>query len=237
MSLTQLVKTVRAPFNQGVGGLYAQLVTWLASVPNIIIQDVDWFRPQSAYAGDESRVRISYLLATSPAIGGTWTAALYQDSGAVTAQAAMNLDYAGGRQTVPFFIIDVTDHSKGRTGPNSLLVIGMQTGGVNLGLVGHDRATFIAEAAAPIASGATGLADFYDATGRKVATGLTIRNVGAVAWAQTQRNYIIMDETSGEFIGLPSCAGTTAVPDPVATTTTSYPCPAFLSGQTKPVGS
>ncbi len=235
MPLAQLTKTIRAPFNQGVKGLYAQLVTWLSAQTNIVIQDMDWFRPQSTYAGDENRVRIAYTQATPPAIGGAWIAKLYQDStSGVTAQTAFNLEFAGGLQAVPFFVIDVTEHERTRTGPNSLLVVCMVTGAAPLGMVGHDRLAFIGAPDANVAAGATGTFTFWDATGRQVGTGLTVRNVGPVQWDQDQRNYVVVDDVTGEFIGLPSCCGA-AIPVPIATTSTPYPCPAYLSGQTMPV--
>lgn len=239
MPLAQLTATVRAPFNQGVQGLYAQLVSWLGARSDIMIQDVDWFRPESTYAGDENRMRISYMQATAPAVGGTWIVRLYQDDNTtgVTAQQAFNADFANGLQAVPFFVVDVTEHERGRTGPNSLIAICMSTGEANLGLVGHDRAVFVAEPAGDIASLATGAAILYDATGRQVATGISVFNAGAVTWVAGQRNYVVVDEETGIYMGLPSCCGAAAPPAPVATTSTPYPCPGYLSGQTAPVSS
>lgn len=239
MPLAQLTATIRAPFNQGVPGLYAQIVTWLAAHPNIIIQDVDWFRPESTYAGDENRMRISYMQATAPAVGGTWIVRLYQDDNTtgVTAQQAFTNSFGGGIEAVPFFVVDVTEHERARTGPNSLVVVCMSTGGANLGLVGHDRAVFVAEALGNIAAAAQGTADLYDASGRVVASGVTILNAGAVQWDVGQRNYVVVDEESGIYMGLPSCCGAVAPPAPVVTTSTPYPCPAYLSDQTNPVTS
>jgi hypothetical protein len=236
MPLTQLTTTIRAPFNQGVPGIYAALLTWINAQTDIVITDVDWFRPLSTYDASESRIRISYQQATAPAIGGTWVARLYQDTpGGLTAQEAFNLEFSSGFQAVPFFQLDVTEHSRARTGPNSLLVICMSTGGTNLNLVGHDRAAFIAEPAGDIAAGATGTAILYDASARVLSTTITIRNVGAVQWDAGQRNIVVIDELSGEYIGLPSCCGAAALVTAGGTTTTPYPCPGYLSGQTNPV--
>ncbi len=238
MSLTQLTTTIRSPFNQGIPGLYTVLAAWLAANPSIIIQDVDWFRPESTRAGDDIRVRLAYLQVTAPAVGGTWGARLYRTDGTATAQAKYNLDFAAGADLVPMFTRDVTNHERVINDPDSILVIGIQTiVGSVLGMVGYDRAAFIGQPNADIAAGASGAGTLIDAGGRVVATAATLRNVGAVAWPAQQRNYVVMDEVTGELLGLPSCCTPSAAPAVVSTTTTPYPCPAYLADAPVPVTS
>lgn len=237
MSLVQFTATIRSPFNEGVPGLFNALVAWLAvRSSTIIIQDVDWFRTESTRAGDDMRVRLLYLSATAPAVGGTWGARLFRTNGITTAQAAFGLEFAAGANLVPMFTRDVTNHERVINDPNSLLVIGIQTiVGAVLGMVGYDRAAFIGQPNASIAAGATGAGTLIDAGGRVVHTTATLRNVGAVSWPAQQRNYVVMDEVTGELIGLPSCCTPSAAPAVVSTTTTPYPCPAYLASAPAPV--
>lgn len=236
MPLTQLTATIRSPFNRGVPGLYAAVVAWLGANTSIIIQDVDWFRPESTSSGDDLRLRISYLLATAPAVGSTWGARLFRTDGVSTAQAKFNIEFGAGADLVPMFTRDITNHERVINDPDSLLVIGINTAaGPSLGMVGYDRAAFIGQPNNDIAAGAAGAATLFDAGGRLVAAAVTVRNVGAVPWLAQQRNYVVMDEVTGELLGLPSCCTPSAAPAVVSTTTTPYPCPAYLEDATAPV--
>lgn len=238
MALIQLTATIRSPFNQGVPGLYAAVVAWLGLNTSIIIQDVDWFRPESTRSGDDMRLRISYLRLTAPAVGGLWSARLFRTDGLSTAQAKYGLEFGAGADLVPMFTRDITNHERVINDPDSLLVIGIQTiNGALLGMLGYDRAAFIGQPNADIAAGASGTCTLIDAGGRLVSTTSLVRNVGAVAWVAQQRNYVVMDEVTGEMIGLPSCCTPSAAPSVVSTTTTPYPCPAYLAGAAVPVTS
>ena len=233
MALTQLTATLTAPLNQGNAGLFSQLQVFLAAAaltPGIIIQDVDWYRPESPYSGDIQRLRIAYLQATAPAIGLTYLAAFYQGNGVSDAVTQFNAAMAGGLPLVPDFIVDVSNHNRVRSDFDALIVLGPNT--TLPGLVGSDQAAWIGQPSAPILAGASGSAVLFDATGANVGT-VTVVNVGAVTWVAGERNYVILDEITGQFIGLPACVGA-AVLTPVATsTTTAYPCPAIVN-QTLP---
>lgn len=236
MPLAQLTATIRSPFNQGVPGLYDAVVAWLAAHTSIIIQDVDWFRPESTHFGDALRLRISYLEATAPAVGSTWGARLFRTDGTSTAQDKFNVEFGAGADLVPLFTRDITNHERVINDPDSLLVIGINTAaGPNLGMVGYDRAAFIGQPNSDIAAGAAGACTLFDAGGRQVAAAAVVRNVGAVNWPAQQRNYVIMDEITGQLLGLPSCCTPSAAPAVSSTTTTPYPCPAYMPGAAAPV--
>lgn len=236
MALTQLTATIRAPFNQGVPGLYAAVAAWLAAHPSIVIQDVDWFRPESTSSGDELRLRVSYLSATAPAVGGTWGARLFRTDGTSTAQQKFSVEFGAGADLVPMFTRDITNHERVINDPDSLLVVGIVTVvGAVLGMVGYDRAAFIGQPNADIAAGASGASTLIDAGGRVVNTTAVVRNVGLVNWPAQQRNYVIMDEVTGQLLGLPSCCTPSAAPSVISTTTTPFPCPAYLAGAAVPV--
>lgn len=229
MPLTQLTVTIEAPVNQGNQGLATKLQAFLATAAasaGIIIQDVDWYRPESTYSADIQRLRISYLQASAPAVGLVYTAVLYTGgAGNPSAQAQFNAFFGAGLAIVPLFVIDVSDHNRVRLDEDAILVLGPST--TTPGLLGDDQAAWIGQPAAPILAGATGAVTLFDATGASLGS-VTVRNLGAVTWVAGERNYVIMDEVSGEFIGLPSCNGATAPGTVVVTTTTAYPCPAIV---------
>jgi hypothetical protein len=231
--LTQLTATLTAPLNQGNEGLFAQLQAFLtaaALTSGILIQDVDWYRPESTYAADIQRLRISYLQASAPAVGLSYLAAFYQGNGTTTAVSQFNAAMAGGLPLVPDYVIDVSDHNRTRLDFDALIVLGPNT--TLPGLIGSDQAAWIGQPTAPILSGASGSAVLFDATGTNVGT-VTVTNVGAVTWVAGERNYVILDEVTGQYIGLPACVGAAAL-GPVATsTTTAYPCPTIVN-QTLP---
>jgi len=236
MTLTQMTTTLRAPVNEGNPGLFSALVAWLAAHPAIMIQDADVFRPQSTYAADVVRLRLAYTESVAPAVGATWSAKLYQSQGVITAQAAFVADFSGGITLVPVFTLDITNHERTFNDPGTLLVIGVDTGSIPLGMVGHSRAAFIAQAEEIVAAGASGLMTVFDAGGRTLGTGIQVRNVGVDPWPIDQRNYIIQDDITGELMGLPSCcAPDVPLPSVSSTTTTLYPCPAYLPGADIPV--
>jgi hypothetical protein len=206
----------------------------LAGHPSIDIQDADFYRPQSTFAADQIRVRLAYTQSAAPAVGAQWSSVFVQTSGGITAQQAFNT-LMQSASFVPFFVLDISNHERSRSDADSLLIIGVDTGASPLGLVGHSRAAFIADPSALIAPGASVLTPLLDASGRALGSA-PVRNVGAVAWPVSQRNYVVLDESSGELIGVPPCAGAAAPLPPVAsTTTTAYPCPAYLPGAQAPV--
>ena len=233
MALTQLTATLTAPLNQGNAGLFTQLQAFLAAAaltPGIIIQDVDWYRPESTYAADIQRLRIAYLQATAPAVGLTYLAAFYEGNSTADASTQFNVAMAGGLPLLPNFLIDVSDHNRVRTDHDALIALGPNT--TLPGLVGSDQGAWIGQPSAPILAGASGSAVLFDATGANVGT-VTVVNVGAVTWVAGERNYVIMDEVSGQFIGLPACVGAAALTPVASSTTTAYPCPTIVN-QTLP---
>lgn len=235
MSIGQLTATVSAPVNQGVAGLAQQVQAWLLAHPHIDIQDVDYYRPQSTFAADQMRLRIAYTQSEAPSVGAQWSSVLVQTEGGTTAQQQFNtLAAFSGMTLVPFFVLDVTNHERGRSDPDSVLVIGVDTEAYPRGLVGHSRAAFIGQPEADIAPGALGSALIIDAAGRTLGAEL-VYNIGSEVWVQDERNYIVFDESSGELVGLPSCAAAVSPIAPVSsTTTTLYPCPAYLPGAAGP---
>ena len=137
----------------------------------------------------------------------------------------------------PFHTVDVTNHERTMNDPDSLLVIGVRTnaGTPGAGLLGHDRAAFIAQPTLDIAAGASGACAVWDASGRVVGTAVTVKNVGAVNWTTQDRTYVIYDEITGVLLAIPSCCTAAAATlPPVSTTTTAYPCPAYLPGVPSP---
>ena len=232
MPLAQLVATVRSAFNAGTSVFGAQVAAWFAAHPGIIVQALSYNRPDSTFVGDQQTLRIAYLQATAPALGGTWEARYYQSdpSAGQTAQDQFNADFTppSTPAVVPMFLLDVTDHERDRTGPDALLAVCLRTDVGPLGEVGYDRAAFIASPLGNIAAGATGNALILDASGRTVSASLPVTNVGLVQWDLDQRNYVVYDEEGGTYIGLPSCCGADVWAPPVETTTTPFPCPAYF---------
>jgi hypothetical protein len=234
VSIIQNTATVVSPVNEGVIGLAQAVADWLANHPSIDIQDVDFYRPQSTFAADQIRVRIAYTQAIAPGVGAQWVSLFIQTQGGVTAQQQFNTVMKSAT-LVPFFVLDVSNHERTRSDADSILVIGVNTGLSPLGLVGNSRAAFIADPSAPIAAGASVNTPLIDASGRSLGSA-PVRNVGAVVWPAQQRNYVVFDESSGELVGLPPCAGAAApLPAVVSTTTAPYPCPAYLPGAQAPV--
>lgn len=233
MPLAQLTATLTAPLNQGNAGLFTQLQAFLtaaALTPGIIIQDVDWYRYESPYSASIQRLRIAYLQASAPAIGLTYLAAFYEGNSTSDAATQFNAAMAGGLPLRPDFIIDVSDHNRVRTDHDALIALGPNT--TLPGLVGSDQAAWIGQPVGNILAGASGSAVLFDATGTNVGT-VTVVNVGAVTWVAGERNYVIMDEVSGQFIGLPACVGAAALTPVATSTTTPYPCPTIVN-QTLP---
>ena len=229
MPLTQLTATITAPLNLGNQGLFAQLQAFLtaaALTPGIIIQDVDWYRPESTYSADIQRIRIAYLQASAPAVGQVYGASFYEGNGTTDAQAQFNAAMNGGLAILPQFIIDVSDGKRARLDMDALIVLGVNT--TIAGLVGSDTAAWIGQPVGLIAAGATGSAVLFDAAGNNVGT-VTVKNVGLGNWVAGERNYVIMDEVTGIFMGLPACTGNTPLGAVASTTTTAYPCPTIVN--------
>lgn len=234
-TLTQLVKTIATDANGGNAELATLLQAWLAANPAIIIQDVDWYRPLSTFAAEFQRLRISYLAASAGALGLTYRALFYQGSAAQgDAQAQFNAAFTGGLAIVPDFIIDVTEPNRARLDEDTIVVIGPVTAP---SLLGDNRSVFIAQPAADIATRTSGACSIIGPDGAIIATGIQVLNVSNVrTWPANQRNYVVLDETSGTLMGIPPCAATsTPWVAPGATTTTAYPCPTILQ-VTPPVG-
>lgn len=238
MSLVQLTTTIvptAAANYGGNAGLFAALQAWLLANPSIIIQDVDWYRPLSPEAAELQRIRLVYLQGAGGALGNTYQTYFYQGSAtAGDAQSQFNAAMTGGLAIIPQWTLDVTEPNRARLDEDTLIVIGPVTAPA---LVGDDRSVFIGQPAAPIAAGATGAASLIGADGSIVATSVQVTNVDPTnAWPANQRNYVVVDETTGLFIGLPSCTTPdTAWTPPAATTTTPFPCAAVVAATT-PVG-
>lgn len=231
MALTQLIASIRSDFNVSTQYFAAQVADWFAAHPGIIVQAVDWNRPDSTYTAGEQVLRISYLQAAGASAGGTWQAFYYQSDGSASAQAQFTSAFTPSNtpSMLPVFVVDITDHERARTGADSLLVIGLRTDVGPLGLFGYDRGALIAQPIALIAASATGNAILYDASGRTVSASFPVRNVGTTSWVAGERNYVVYDELTGLYIGLPSCAGATAWVAPAATTTTPYTGPTYFA--------
>ena len=238
MSLTQLTTTIMPTTAANIGGnagLFTALQAWLLANPAIIIQDVDWYRPISPFAAELQRIRIVYLQAASGALGNTYQAYFYQGNAtAGDATTQFNAAMAGGLAILPAYILDVTEPNRARLDEDTLIVIGPVTAPA---LVGDDRSVFVGQPAAPIAAGATGACSLIAADGTIVATSVQVTNVDPTnAWPANQRNYVVVDEITGLFIGLPSCTTPdSAWSPPAATTTTPFPCAAIVAA-TMPVG-
>lgn len=224
---TDFVATVSAPVNEGAQGLYNALVAWLAAHPGVNILDVDTFRFESQYAADQQRIRILYQVVSS--ITGGWQALFYVSSLVTTGQSAQQqfTDAMGAGATfVPWFLIDVTKHQSGRATADSLIVLGVNTAADPFGYNGKN--TWIGAPQANILAGATGLCTLYDGSGTVLGS-KNVKNMGTSTWLQHQRNYVVMDFNVGILIGVPTCDPAAAVFTPPAlTTTTAFPCPAYL---------
>lgn len=238
MSLTQLTTTIIPTTAANIGGnagLFAALQAWLLANSAIIIQDVDWYRPLSPFAAEMQRIRIAYLLAADGALGNTYQAYFYQGSASLgDAQTQFNAAMTGGLAILPTYILDVTEPNRARLDEDTLIVIGPVT---NPALVGDDRSVFVGQPAGSIGHGSTGTASLIAADGAIVAAAVQVTNVDPTnAWPTNQRNYVVVDEVTGLFIGLPSCTTPdSAWTPPAATTTTPFPCAAIVAATT-PVG-
>jgi hypothetical protein len=231
MALAQLVASIRSAVNEGTVPWGQRVTDWFTAHPDIIVQGVIWNRPDSTFFADDQVLRVSYLQASGASLGCQWVAKLYQTSASATAQEQFTAEFTPPEVPpfTPLFVLDVTNHERARTGPDCLLVIGIDTASSPLGMVGYDRAVFVANPNADIPIGGTGDCTLLDASGRVVSLATPVTNVGAAIWAQDQRNYAVYDESSGQLIGLPTCAAASAWAVPAATTTTAYPCPAYLA--------
>ncbi len=227
-TLTQKIATIRSVFNVSTGPFANQVAAWFAAHPGIIVQSIAYKRPDSTYTADEQMLRVAYLEASGSAIGGIWESRLYQTVGSTTAEDDFNAAYEVGIAIpiIPVFLLDITDHERARTGPESLLVIGIRTDVGPLGEVGYDRAVYIANPLNDIPAGMVGNALLLDASGATVSASIPITNVGLVPWIQNQRNYVVYDELEGVYIGIPTCCGASVWAPPMETTTTAFPCPA-----------
>ncbi len=227
MAVAVLVATVSAPVNTGVRGLYDALVAWLTANPGVLIVDVDTFRFESEFEADQQTIRILYQ--TGMDITGGWEARLYVSSlvtAGLSAQQQFTNDMTAGATFVPWFTLDVTKHVTGRVTADSFIIIGVNTVTDPFGFNGKN--TWIAEPLNDILGGASGLCTLYDGAGVSLGT-VTVTNVGPDTWIQFQRNYAVMDDTTGFLIGLATCdAPAAAFVSPALTTTTPYPCPTYF---------
>jgi hypothetical protein len=227
MSVAVLIATVRAPMSEGARGLYNALVTWLAANPGVLLIDVDTFRFESQYAADEQRLRILYQ--TGMAITGAWQARFYVSSlvtAGQTAQQQFSDAMGAGATFVPWFLVDLTKHKNERASADALLILGINTAADPYGYNGKN--IWIGAPTANILAAASGTCSLYDGSGTLLGT-KTVKNLGTSTWLQHQRDYVIMDEDTGLLVGLPTCdpAAGAFVP-PALTTTTPFPCPAYL---------
>ncbi len=232
MAVTSLVATVTAPFAQGAEGLYTALVTWLAAHPGVHIIDIDTFRFESEHFADEQRIRILYE--TGKTITGGWQALFYRSSSTATGDSAQQLftdAMSAGATFVPWFLLDVTHHLKGRDSADTFIILGVNTTSDPFEF--NSKNIYIAEPQGDILAGASGAANVYDGSGALVGV-LALTVLGTSTWHQNERNYAFIDEDTGLLVGLPTCSvAPTAWTPPAATTTTSFPCPAYFA-QTTP---
>jgi hypothetical protein len=233
MVVAVLVATIAAPMNQGILGLVSALQAFLVANPGIHIVDVDFWRYQSEQRSEIQQVSILYE--TGLAISGGWQVRFYQNStvaGGLSAQDAFTQDMATAT-FVPWFTLDVTRWLPSRSSSQAFIVIGVNTVTDPFGY--NTKNIYIAQANGVIAPSSSGAATLYDGSGSTLGVA-TITNVSSAnPWQANERNYVVLDETTGLLIGAPTCDGTyTAWAPPASTTTTSYPLPSYFP-QTPPV--
>lgn len=231
MAVAVLVATITAPLNQGALGLFHALQTFLSANPGIHIVDATFQRLDSEEPADIQR--ISLLYETGLAITGGWQARYYTTTSAGgPAATAFTTDLGLGATFVPWFTIPTTRYKPARSQSDEFIILGVNTASDPFGF--NRKNIYIAQPAAPIAGGAAGTATLFDGSGSTLGT-KTITNVGNKTWIANQRNYVVMDETTGLLIGVPTCdASSSAFTPPASTTTTAYPLPAYVQ-QTPPV--
>jgi hypothetical protein len=231
VTVAVLVATVTAPLNQGAPGLFQAIQNFLGANSGIHIVDVTFQRLDSEEPADIQRISILYE--TGLAITGGWQARYYQTTVAGgSAAAAFTTDLGFGALWVPWFIIPTTHYKPARTSGDEFIVFGVNTAFDTFGF--NRKNLYIAQANGAILAGASGAATIFDGSGTNLGT-KPITNVSNKPWIINQRNYVIMDETSGLLIGTPTCdAAGAAFTPPASTTTTAYPLPAMFP-QTAPV--
>ena len=229
MAVAVLVATITAPFNQGARGLFNALVTFLAAHPGISIIDATYQRLESQEPGDNQRISIAYE--TGLAISAGWQARFYTQTASATAPGAFNNDLGAGATFVPWFVIDVTHHIPNRSSGDTFIVLGCNTVTDPFGF--NRKNVYIAQPAANILAGAAGTCTLFDGSGTNLGTA-TVTNVGTSTWLQFQRNYALMDFTTGLLIAVATCdPGAATWTPPASTTTTAFPSPSMYP-QTQP---
>jgi hypothetical protein len=231
MAVAVLVATITAPLNQGALGLFNAIVAWLTANPGIHIVDATFQRLDSEEPADIQRV--SLLYETGLAITGGWQARYYTTTTAGGPAAnAFTTDLGLGAMFVPWFTIPTTRYKPARSTGDEFIILGVNTASDPFGF--NRKNVYIAQANAAILAGAAGAATIFDGSGSNLGI-KTITNVSNKTWIINQRNYVILDETTGLLIGTPTCdAGAGVFTPPASTTTTAFPLPAYFP-QTPPV--
>lgn len=231
MAVAVIVATITAPLNQGALGLFNAIQAFLVANPGIHIVDATYQRLDSEEPADIQRLSILYM--TGLAITGGWQARYYPTTKAGgSAAAAFTTDLGLGALFVPWFTIPTTHYKPARDTSDEFIILGVNTATDPFGFNGKN--IYIAQPSAPITAGASGSATLFDGSGTSLGI-KTITNVSNKTWITNQRNYVVMDDTTGLLIGVPTCdASSTAFTPPASTTTTAYPLPAYLP-QTAPV--
>jgi len=224
MTLASLLKTFTVDFNQNNAEIATLFNAFFAANTNVVIKSIDCNRLDSTY-NDSLKLRVAYQQVSVEDTGILYTAVVYDSMNGTTAQTKFNDDHhVNDICQVPLFFKDITSPSKNRADIQQILVISGNTSAAgDATLFAIDRGVFIAQPNFSIAAGASGAATIINACGAIVSSSFSVTNVDpSTVWLAGERNYVVLDPTSGELIGLPSCCGITAlgpVVDPTTTTT------------------
>jgi len=222
MPYTQRVISFSTPLNRSIDQLVTDFNAFFAG-DQVQFQDADFSRPQGPSGGGVTTLRVLYAEST---VGLELESVLFvtdQFSGGQKAQEKFNTYYdpAGGNNCrVPIKVIDITNHELANGNPDTLFVVNAVTDRAGqLGMLGHDKSVYIAEANANIVAGASGAATIFDSNGNQLSAGTTVTNGSSFAWQSGERSYVLFDPTTGELVTLATCNGAPSVlaPDPCRT--------------------
>lgn len=235
MALVQKIQTLRTPINASISSIVSQFNSLFSGI-QANIQSITFSRPKAGSSDSALVFRVAY---TESSVGLGLSMLLFQSDDTTSAQDKFNAHWELGACEVPLFILDVTDRVSGMTHGDTLVAVVANTARVGIGgLWGHEISTFIGEATAPIAPGATVNCDIYNTHGILIVADVPVTNVSSTDSIQaTERFYCVYDRTAGLYMGSPNCpaAPVALLPDtPPPTTTGPQPCPSHIVASSDP---
>ncbi len=187
-----LIKSFRQSVNKSIQDLVVEMNAYFVATPGRVIS-VDSARRISSRKSQLLDVRFLYRTVVSSPL---YSAYLIQGTSATTFEAAFAAFVAANPNIQIQFIARIDEPQERVTIQTQLLVIG-----TSAALMNYANDPYVVAPVGIINAGASGSTIPYTANGTALAA-VTVKNVGAGAWAAGQRSVALFDQSAGVFYGV-----------------------------------